>query len=36
MNSGFALTLGTPHAKVCIAVDTDRFLQLFVSRIRGK
>jgi len=25
-----------PNAKVCIDVDADRFLQLFVSRIRGK
>ncbi len=25
-----------PNAKVCVAVDADRFLQLFVSRIRGK
>ena len=25
-----------PNAKVCIDVDVDRFLQLFVSRIRGK
>src|SRR5882762_10299308 len=25
-----------PNAKVCIEVDADRFLQLFVSRIRGK
>jgi len=24
------------NAKVCIDVDADRFLQLFVSRIRGK
>lgn len=24
------------NAKVCIEVDADRFLQLFVSRIRGK
>jgi purine nucleosidase len=26
----------TPNAKVCIDVDSDRFLQLFVSRIKGK
>jgi len=26
----------TPNAKVCVDVDGDRFLQLFVSRIRGK
>jgi inosine-uridine nucleoside N-ribohydrolase len=26
----------TPNAKVCIDVDADRFLQLFVSRIHGK
>jgi inosine-uridine nucleoside N-ribohydrolase len=26
----------TPNAKVCMDVDADRFLQLFVSRIRGK
>jgi len=25
-----------PNAKVCLASDADRFLQLFVSRIRGK
>ena len=25
-----------PNAKVCIDVDAERFLQLFVSRIRGK
>ena len=25
----------TPNAKVCVDVDADRFLQLFVSRIRG-
>jgi inosine-uridine nucleoside N-ribohydrolase len=25
-----------PNAKVCVGVDADRFLQLFVSRIRGK
>jgi len=25
-----------PNAKVCIDVDADRFLQLFVSRLRGK
>src|SRR5580700_436552 len=25
-----------PNAKVCVEVDADRFLQLFVSRIRGK
>ena len=26
----------TPNAKVCLEVDAERFLQLFVSRIRGK
>jgi len=26
----------TPNAKVCVDVDADRFLQLFVSRIRNK
>jgi inosine-uridine nucleoside N-ribohydrolase len=26
----------TPNAKVCIDVEADRFLQLFVSRIKGK
>jgi len=26
----------TPNAKVCVDVDADRFLQLFVSRIHGK
>jgi purine nucleosidase len=26
----------TPNAKVCVDVDADRFLELFVSRIRGK
>jgi len=26
----------TPNARVCVDVDADRFLQLFVSRIRGK
>jgi len=25
-----------PNAKVCVDVDADRFLQLFVSRIKGK
>jgi inosine-uridine nucleoside N-ribohydrolase len=25
-----------PNAKVCVDVDADRFLQLFVSRIRGR
>ena len=25
-----------PNAKVCLASDADRFLQLFVSRVRGK
>ncbi len=25
-----------PNAKVCTEVDADRFLQFFVSRIRGK
>ena len=25
-----------PNAKVCVDVDSDRFLQLFVSRIQGK
>jgi purine nucleosidase len=26
----------TPNTKVCVDVDADRFLQLFVSRIKGK
>jgi purine nucleosidase len=26
----------TPNAKVCVDVDADRFLQFFVSRIKGK
>jgi purine nucleosidase len=26
----------TPNAKVCVGVEADRFLQLFVSRIQGK
>jgi inosine-uridine nucleoside N-ribohydrolase len=26
----------TPNAKVCVDVDAERFLQLFVSRIRNK
>lgn len=26
----------TPNAKVCVASDADRFLQLFVSRVKGK
>jgi inosine-uridine nucleoside N-ribohydrolase len=26
----------TPNARVCVDVDADRFLQLFVSRIKGK
>ena len=26
----------TPNAKVCVDIDADRFLQLFVSRIKGK
>ena len=26
----------TPNAKVCVDIDADRFLELFVSRIRGK
>jgi hypothetical protein len=26
----------TPNAKVCTEVDADRFLHLYVSRIRGK
>jgi purine nucleosidase len=26
----------TPNARVCLASDADRFLQLFVSRIKGK
>jgi hypothetical protein len=26
----------TPNAKVCIDVEADRFLQLFLSRIKGK
>jgi hypothetical protein len=25
-----------PNAKVCLASDADRFLQLFVTRIKGK
>jgi inosine-uridine nucleoside N-ribohydrolase len=25
-----------PNAKVCVDVESDRFLQLFVSRIKGK
>jgi inosine-uridine nucleoside N-ribohydrolase len=25
-----------PNAKVCVDVDADRFLQMFVSRLRGK
>ena len=25
-----------PNAKVCTDVDAERFLQLFISRIRGK
>jgi purine nucleosidase len=25
-----------PNAKVCVSVDADRFLELFVSRLRGK
>ena len=25
-----------PNAKVCVEVEADRFLELFVSRIRGK
>jgi len=25
-----------PNARVCLASDAERFLQLFVSRIRGK
>jgi inosine-uridine nucleoside N-ribohydrolase len=25
-----------PNARVCIASDADRFLQMFVSRVRGK
>jgi inosine-uridine nucleoside N-ribohydrolase len=25
-----------PNAKVCVDVEADRFLQLFVSRIKGK
>jgi len=25
-----------PNAKVCVDVDADRFLRLFVDRIRGK
>jgi len=31
-----ALDKVEPNAKVCVEVDADRFLQLFVSRIRGK
>jgi inosine-uridine nucleoside N-ribohydrolase len=30
------LTKLKPNAKVCTASDADRFLQLFVSRIKGK
>jgi len=26
----------TPNVKVCVDVDAERFLQLFVSRIQGK
>ena len=26
----------TPNARVCVASDADRFLQLFVSRVKGK
>jgi hypothetical protein len=26
----------TPNAKVCVEVDADRFLTLFVSRIQNK
>ena len=25
-----------PNARVCLASDADRFLQLFVSRVKGK
>jgi hypothetical protein len=25
-----------PNARVCLAADRDRFLQLFLSRIQGK
>ena len=25
-----------PNARVCMASDADRFLQLFISRIKGK
>jgi inosine-uridine nucleoside N-ribohydrolase len=25
-----------PNARVCLASDADRFLQLFVSRLKGK
>jgi len=25
-----------PNSKVCVASDADRFLQLFISRIKGK
>jgi hypothetical protein len=25
-----------PNARVCLASDADRFLQLFISRIKGK
>lgn len=31
-----ALDKVTPNAKVCVDVDADRFLQLFVARIKGK
>ncbi len=31
-----ALDKVTPNAKVCVDVEADRFLQLFVSRIKGK
>ncbi len=31
-----ALDKVAPNAKVCVDVEADRFLQLFVSRIRGK
>jgi inosine-uridine nucleoside N-ribohydrolase len=30
------LTALKPNARVCVASDSDRFLQLFVSRINGK
>jgi inosine-uridine nucleoside N-ribohydrolase len=26
----------TPNTKVCLDVDADRFLKLFISRIQGK